>query len=587
MNHLARTRLSFGFPIRFIALIAIFAVSALAREPKVSGTLSTATAGVGEPVEYELTIEGEAIPDNPPVPAVDGLELRGTRQGSELSIVNGDVLRRARITYTLVPTRAGTFTIPALEVKVGGKILSTRPATLTVTPGQPVEAAGDFAFAEVRIPKRSAYVGEAIPIEVRLFLEQTARWDLRQAPTLAGDGFTTQPFGKPGQRDIVLAEKKYTEVTFRTVITPGKAGKLDIGPVPAKLVFSKPTQRNQYELFGFQRMGPAQELDVAAPAVELDVKPLPVEGRPADFSGAIGSFEFSAVGTPGRVNVGEPVEMTLSISGRGNFDRIRAPAMVEPDGWRAYDADERFEASDDVKINGRKVFKLPVAPIVPKTTMPVFAFTFFDPDNGVYKTMKSAPQALTVTGSAPPPAPAAAPAVASASAPVEPKPAVVADILGNLPQLDPVATLGGGISPSVLYGMLLAPVPILAALLAWRSRRRNPDAARVAEMRRDRARLLARIKTGTDRAEVHDAAARVLQLDVALRKLESAADLDLRSVIQSRALDADTVRGVEALFAARTELLYAGNSGGGDEISAGERDRVIETVSAFERSAPR
>ncbi len=584
-------RIFFRLPIPLAALVALLlSLCATFAESKVRGTLSTSTASVGEAVEYELTIEGSESPENPPAPNVDGLELRGTSQSKQLSFVNGNVSNRLILTYTLIPKREGKFTIPALEVRVGGRVLKTLPTTLTVAPGEAMKEAGDLAFAKISLPKKSLYVGEVVPMEVRLYLDANARWDLRSMPTLSGDGFTTRPFGKPSERNITLDGKTYHLVTFNTVITPGKAGKISIGPVPANLVVSKPSRNSQrFDIFG-RDAGPAQEMSVSAPVLEIQVMPLPVEGRPKDFSGAIGKFEFEATGTPPRVKVGEPVSMKLTIRGSGNFDRIGQPPLAEPDGWTTYSAKENFQGGDSAGIEGVKTFDLPVTPTARKTTMPVFAFSYFDPDAAKYVTLKSAATPLLVEG---------APAIAAAktapetvkipSSPKnEPTSPAVQDILANLPDIGAAsAAFGPSISPAVFFAMLFAPVPVAFAFLAWRRRRSDGKIARITALRRERAGLLSRMKGATSRAEVLDAAVKVMRLHTMLECDGAQADDDADALLGSRKLDAETEKSLREIFETRTELLYAGAAREGDDISERERYRVIEAVANFERSPRR
>ena len=582
-------------PLRFCAFIRalvallFFAGVALA-EPRVRGSLSTATAGVGELIEYELTIEGAGSPEEPTFPQVDGIEVRGTSHGSQLSIVNANVSRRVTITYTLVAKREGKFTIPAIEIDVDGRKLKTSPANLTVTPGEATNAAGDLAFANIWVEKKTVYLGEIVPLELRLYLDSNANWQLQGMPPLTGEGFTVQPMGKPSQRDVQIAGKTYHLMTFRTVVTPGKAGRLSIGPVTAPLLVSKPSRNPaQYRMFG-QRFDPMQEMKVEAPVLEMQVKLLPTEGRPKDFSGAIGKFEFSGTGTPDRVKIGEPVSVMLTIKGRGNFDRIDQPPLADPSGWTTYSAKQKFEAGDNLGTDGVKTFELPVTPTAKKKTMPVFAFTFFDPDAGKYVTLTSAAAPLQVDGEPIAPAVTASAKESgggkSEQPKEEPKAPAVQDILANLPELGAVA--GGYVlrtSPWALFSAMFAPLPILLGLLAWRSRKVDASAQRNAELRREKSSLLARVRKSSDRAEVLDAAARVLQIDCALDAGAAAGDGGLAEVIAARKLDDAAERAVRELFEARNELLYAGGARGGDRLGESERDRLLETLATYERTS--
>jgi len=545
----------------FTALL-LLAVWVSAAEPRVRATLSSPTVGVGESVNYELTVEGDEAPQNPPVPNVDGLEVRGTSQSSQLSIINTNVTRRVTVTYTLVPKREGKFTIPEMEVVVDGRRMKTQPVMLTVTAGESMKEEGDFAFAKIWLEKKSLYIGEVASIELRVYLDASADWQLRSSPNLNGDGFTTQPMSKPGQRNIQLAGKTYHLVSFNTVITPGKAGTLNIGPVPVGLVVSKPL-RNQprFDIFG-RNTGSALETTVNAPAFEIQVKPLPVEGRPMDFSGAVGKFEFDATGRPDRVKLGQPVTMKLTVKGHGNFDRIGQPPLADPDGWTSYTAKPQFDGAENGGTTGVKTFELPVTPTVKKTAMPVFAFSFFDPEAGKYVTLKSAAAALTVEGDP----------VAAA-----PSPALAVE-LGAVS-----AGFGPRMSPAVLFGTMFAPLPLILAAMAWRARKRDGKAARLAALRKEQAAMMARVKSASDRAEVLDAAVKTLQIQAALESGRDGTEWDLAGILNSRKLDAGAEEAVRELFEARNERLYAGASRGDDRISDRERDQVLDTLANLQK----
>jgi hypothetical protein len=319
----------------------------------------------------------------------------------------------------------------------------------------------------------------------------------------------------------------------------------------------------------------------------MQVKPLPAEGRPKDFAGAIGKFQFSATGTPERVKIGEPVAMKLTIQGRGNFDRIGQPPLVQPDGWTTYSAKEQFLPGDGLGTEGVKTFELPVTPIAKQTAMPVFAFSFFDVETEKYVTLKSAAAPLQVDGE-PTVAirPGTAADVAKPEPPkAEPKPAAPGDILANLAELGAAGGFGLRISPTVLFGVMAAPLPVILALLAWRSRRGDEKALRAAALRRERAALLARVRNSPDRAEALDAAVRILQIDSATEAGEAGTGAELAQVLGARTLDAESEEAIRGLFDLRNELLYAGGSRGEERLDDRERDRVLETLAAYGRSA--
>ena len=170
----------------------------------------------------------------------------------------------------------------------------------------------------------------------------------------------------------------------------------------------------------------------------------------------------------------------------------------------------------------------------------------------------------------------------------EPKAPAAQDILANLPDIGAAsAAFGPSISPAIFFAMLFAPVPVAFAFVAWRRRRSDGKIARIAALRRERAGLLLRVKGATSRAEVLDAAVKAMRLHAEIENDGAQPDDDASALLGSRKLDAETEKSLREIFEARTELLYAGAAREEDRIGERERDRVIEAVANFERSARR
>jgi len=167
----------------------------------------------------------------------------------------------------------------------------------------------------------------------------------------------------------------------------------------------------------------------------------------------------------------------------------------------------------------------------------------------------------------------------------EPKAPAVQDILPNLPELGAVAG-GYGLRtpPLALFSVMFAPLPLILALLAWRSRKVDAGAQRAAALRREKSALLARVRKSSDRAEVLDAAVRVLQIDSAADDAQPATCGELAQVLAARALEDSAEHAVRDLFEARNELLYAGTARG-SQLGETERDRLLDTLATYERSA--
>src|SRR5207244_7113826 len=195
-------------------------------------------------------------------------------------------------------------------------------------------------------------------------------------------------------------------------------GNFEIGPVKAKAQVltprrpSSPRSRSPFDLFNlddpfsdpffsdpFGEVGERREIEINSEPVAFDVKPLP-QNAPANFSGAIGNFTMTADAKPKSVQVGDPITVTTTISGRGNFDRVNAPGIEDEHGWHKYPPSSKFKQDDEVGISGTKTFETVLSPNEKKQSLPVMAFAYFDPVKEQYVTLRSDPIAISVQGGA-------------------------------------------------------------------------------------------------------------------------------------------------------------------------------------------
>jgi hypothetical protein len=325
--------------------------------------------------------------------------------------------------------------------------------------------------------------------------------------------------------------------------------------------------------------------------VEIDVKPLPTAGRPESFSGAVGQFKMTAEGTPRTVQLGDPVAMQLTITGRGNFDRVNAPQLLDPSGWHAYPAKENWRPDDELGMSGTKSFEIAIVPETKKIEMPRFEFTYFDPVAEEYVTLNSERTPLVVEGNAPPPPPQRAPAVVTAPNPqAPPTPAATpqpTDIVGLRYDLGE----SGSFEP--IYhtsGFLVAqavPAVALLGLFLWRRFGKNETAQRAAILRRRKIELWKKLRATRDAREFYDCAMRLLQVETALTSGRAEETVDAEGIRHSRNLDPETSLAIEEVLHARAELVYAGAGSGAERLEETERTRVLGALERFEKTHAR
>src|ERR1700758_1640765 len=119
-----------------ILLVALASIAvaqfAHANSPSVTAVLSNSEATVGETVELQIKVTGPGDARPPEEISIDGLEIHSTGTSRQFEIHNFSTNSSVTYNYTILPLRAGRFTIPPQTVRAGGKILRTPELTLNV-----------------------------------------------------------------------------------------------------------------------------------------------------------------------------------------------------------------------------------------------------------------------------------------------------------------------------------------------------------------------------------------------------------------------------------------------------------------------
>jgi hypothetical protein len=586
----------------------------------VTAVLTSSETVLGQPVQLQIRVTGARRADAPEEIVADGLEIHRTGTSQHFEMNNFNVTSSVVYDYTVMPLRAGRFTIPPQRIRVGGNPLSTPELTLNVadSPGsssasRPSQGAqprtpGKFAFAELIVPKKTAFVGEMVPVQVRLGFDPRAYPRLTDGPEITGQGFTAQKLQQSGENEETVDGRLYHVVTFKTAIAAARAGKFEIGPVEAKaqVVVSRsrrsPRGRSPFDLFKmddpfsdpffsnpFSQFGERREIEIKSDPVALEVKPLPANAPP-DFSGAIGNFTMTTDAKPKSVQVGDPITVTSTVSGRGNFDRVGAPVLEDERGWHKYPPSSKFAKDDEVGISGTKTFETVLSPNERKQTLPIMEFAYFDPVKEQYVTLRSDSIAVSVQGGAvaaaspaavppgsTPPATAINPATAT-------KPQ---DILYQLTERPPraVQSFTPLYARPIFWSAQLLPLFALLGLIGWKIRQARIDdreARRIAALQHEAAELMRKLHRGdASPREYYAEASRVVRVKAALASRSRQVDpntVDVDTAADTFRLNRDSRERLRRLFEQCDEWQYSGAHNGSEKVSPEIRRDVLEFI---------
>lgn len=602
-------------PLLLSALLTvILSLQSQAAPPPASAVLSSRTAAVGEPVTLQITVEGVRV--NAPELSVDGLVIQYVGQSTQVQMLNFDLSTSVMFTYQVAGVREGTYTIPALEFLVHGKRVRTRPLELVVraggTPpassgaGTAGTATGDrqVAFGELIVGTDDVYVGQAIPVELRMYFDTSVRTRVDGMPTIESGGFTVEKLSEPRQTRVEKDGRSYDVLTFQTVITPVKTGEVEFGPAQIQCTISLPrkrrTARHIDDFFDddffndpFGAFGQNQSVVVQSDAPVLDVKPLPLDSQPEGFTGAIGQFTLQTRASSDKVVVGEPLTLTVTVSGKGNFSRVSQPVLTDEEGWRSYPGSDRFTPADKLGLTGSKSFEVSVVPERPLEATPGVAFSYFNPADGNYVTLTSNPIAIDVRGNA---INASASTTATSGIPAQPKDSNAETGAGSeASELHEIVPTGGESTRSFspLYtragfwaaqGIPLLGLLTFAVFRIRKARQLDTGARALKELRNEREQAMERVaKDDTSPEDFYAAAVRVVQIEAAIVLGRNPASIGIEDALEAHTVDSATGQSIRRLFATRDELIYAGTAHRDDHnFSPDLRDAFRQAIRTYE-----
>lgn len=383
--------------------------------------LSSPSTSVGQPVELVVTVRDARSADVPQKIDVAGLRIELFGRATRFEMNNFKVTSSLTYTYSVVPLNAGEFTIPPIEVQVDKKTLKTNAARLSVMAGAAPQQsqsaplpnaplpradvpppAGQVTpyFGDLLLSKKKAYVGEVVPAELRYYFNSRISGEVGDRPNFGGEGFTAQKLSHVPKREQIVNGENYVVFGFQTGITPVKSGALEIPASSLEARLQVPGSPPPGFADIFQQFGGAlppgmftstRDVSIQTKPVTLEVVPVPKEGKPENFSGAIGKFKMEASVSPKKAAPGDPVTIKVLVTGQGNFDAMGAPELTEDEGWRSYPPTDKFEPADAIHFTGTKAFEFVLIAKKDRAQTPGLKFTYLDPATGKYESLIQAP----------------------------------------------------------------------------------------------------------------------------------------------------------------------------------------------------
>lgn len=397
--------------VAYILFTLLLVATSLSAQ-KFTTAVSSTKVAVGEPFQLQFSLSG---PGNnfklPPMSEFDLLE--GPYQQQSTSITNGTVVQSSSLTYVFAARKEGKLTIGPATVMSNGKAIQSNSIVMEVvkgsgttsTPSAPNTSGqnvtkptssdiGDNIFVRMDVSKSKVYLGEVIEAKFKVYtrMEMQMR-NISKFPSY--DGFFVQDIKskeKTNQTNETINGITYVvgEV-YKTYLIPQHTGKLTIDPFEIECIVKQKSKRKPRDIFE-QMMGVGYEevmYPLKSSPVTIDVMALPEQGKPAGFSGAVGNYTYKAEMSKETVKANDAVNLTFSLTGKGNIKLVEPTKVEFPEDFETYDVKtgENITVSSS-GINGVKTFDYMFIPRHEGDyTIEPVPFSYFDPTKKEYVTL--------------------------------------------------------------------------------------------------------------------------------------------------------------------------------------------------------
>lgn len=346
-----------------------------------------------------------------------GLEfIGGPNQSSSRTNYNGKVSSKLTLTYFFQAIKEGTFTIPKASMEVDGVIYETEEISFSVKKAnkKPQANAGninqnhkqqnkateaydwkkevaDNLFLKMYADNEKPYTGEQLTIYLKLYQRiSTTGIELAEMPSF--DGFWKHEFKLVD--DDNWGQEQVNGVMFRTktigkfALFPQRAGVFNVSPMKLRAgiqlrvsggnsIIDQIFGRYENKIYNFE-----------SNSLKIVAKELPLEGKPANFSGAVGQFKYTAKIDSPNTETFKAINLKTSISGTGNIMMVEAPLLALDESFELFDPEEKeYISKRSSAINGTKKYDYAFIPNEPGNfTIAPLEFSYFDPKTKKYKT---------------------------------------------------------------------------------------------------------------------------------------------------------------------------------------------------------
>ena len=380
-----------------IFILCTFLLSALFADVKL--TLNTPAIYAGEMASFTITSDGDDI-KFPTINSIDSYNIEGSSSSSSTTIINGNYSRKISRTYSFSPTK--DVTIPSFEIKADGKTYKTEAQKISVLQPSASKDGENFVI-EVKADKQEVKVGESINLNVIFKYKLDSKIDKLQLSEPKLENFWIKKVDdveKTSEKDYIVYKQKY-------LLFPQKSGEYELSSLEADIgkivkerisndILDDPLLKNSFfrDSFFDSVTNRLTWQKIYSKALHISVKPLPNNLE------LFGDYSITSTVDKTSVDANQPVNLTISITGKGNIDDIQKYNLTIPNVV-SYADEPKIESTFQTDEYGGN-FSQKIAFVAQNDyIIPKIELTYFDKNTNQVKTIYSEPINIKVINNNP------------------------------------------------------------------------------------------------------------------------------------------------------------------------------------------
>ncbi len=340
-------------------------------------------------------------------------------------VINGKMSQSITVSYVyyLQAFKEGKFKISAASIEIDGKTISSNPISIEVIKGNAPPASvpknqqgtnasnntgqvdtGDDVFLKAFVSTNNPYQGEQLIVTYKIYTANVPISDIDIENLASFPGFWSTNLTDSKQqiqpeKEIINGREYLTGILYRVALFPQKSGKVIITPKKLKCSTQVRTQGNRkvrdpfFDSFFddpfFNNQYQNVRIEMESNPIVLNIKPLPIDKKPAGFSGAVGRFNFQATIDNNELTVNDAVTVRVVISGSGNLELINTPDINWPPDFEAYEPKiSKNIRATKTGVSGSRTFEFLAIPrSAGDFVVGPIELSYFDPAAGQYKSL--------------------------------------------------------------------------------------------------------------------------------------------------------------------------------------------------------